>query len=129
VPGADSWEFAPAAGRRVPPPGAVSYLVRFHRSTPTLRIDMDAGFWAEQVRGRDEATTRANERRIFADLDYACHDQRAYGYPYPLYAARERTRLSRSDREALRRQVIESGVRGGLRRALFRTPQRDSSGR
>lgn len=129
VPRIDSWEFAPAAGRRLPPPGAVSYLARFHRSAPTLRIDMDAGFWAERVRGRDEAATRANERRIFADLDYTCHDQRAYGYPYPLYAARERTRLSRSDREALRRQVIEAGVRGGLRRALFRAGQRDTAGR
>ncbi len=124
VPGADSWSFAPGTGRRLPPPGAVSYLVRFHRSTPTLRIDMDAAVWIEQVRGRDEAETRERERRIFADLDYTCHDQRSYGYPYPLRAARERTRLTKGEREALRRQVIEAGLRGGLRRALFRTSGR-----
>lgn len=116
----EGWTLSLSEGRRLPPPGAVSYLVRFHRTTPTLRLDMDSEFWAQRVRGATEEETRANERKIFEDLDYSCHDQRCYGIPYPMHAGHERASLTRSERTALRQQIIDAGVKAGMKRSLFR---------
>jgi hypothetical protein len=44
-PDRDGWQLSLTEGRRLPPPGAVSYLVRFHRTTPVLRLDMDRDYW------------------------------------------------------------------------------------
>jgi hypothetical protein len=120
VPGLDSWETTLTQKRRLPPPGAVTYLIRFHRTTPTMRLDMDREFWLQFVRGTSEAKTRANEKRIFEDLDYLTHDQRYYGYPYPIRAAHRRATLTKLERKALRKQIIETAVAAGLKRSLFR---------
>lgn len=118
--GQDNWSLTLAEGRRVPPPGAISYLVRFHKTTPVLRLDMDVEFWRFQVKGETEAETMTNEARIFQDLDYASHDQRCYGYPYPVKAAHDRASLTEPERVALRKQVIDTALKVGLKRNLFR---------
>jgi hypothetical protein len=120
IPGADSWETAITHARRLPPPGAVTYLIRFHRTTPTMRLDMDSAFWSKYVRGTTEEETRANERRMFEDLDYLAHDQRCYGYPYPIRSAHNRAILTKGERVALRKQIIDAAVRVGMKRSLFR---------
>lgn len=116
----DGWDLSLSAGRRIPPPGAVTYLVRFHRTTPVMRLDMDRHFWRARVRGDNEGATRANERRLFEDLDYASHDQRCYGYPYPIKAGHDRASLTEPERVALRKQIVDAAVRAGLPRTLFR---------
>jgi hypothetical protein len=117
----DGWELSLADGRRLPPVGAVTYLVRFHRTTTVLRLDMDVEYWKAQVRGESQEETRVNERRIFEDLDYVSHDQRSYGYPYPVQAGHDRAALTGPERVALRRQIIDAAVGAGLQRRLFRS--------
>ena len=116
----DGWESQLIEGRRIPPPGAVSYLVRLHRTTPVLRLDMDRGYWLRCVRGDMDEQTLANERRIFENLDYSGHDQRCFGYPYPIKAGHDRASLTRTERVALRKQIIDAAVRAGMKRSLFR---------
>lgn len=120
VRGVDRWETSLTQGRRLPPPGAVTYLVRFHRTTPTMRLDMDQDFWRQAVRGANEDDTRANEERLFGSLDYLTHDQRCFGYPYPLRAAHDRATLSKPERDSLRKQIVDAAVRAGMKRSLFR---------
>ena len=120
VPSFDNWNFPLAEGRQIPPPGAVTYLVRFHRNVPVLRLDMDIEFWRARVHRETNEETRDNERRIFQDLDYACHDQRCFGYPYPIKAGHDRASLTAPERSALRKQIINAAVAAGLRRSLFR---------
>ena len=60
------------------------------------------------------------ETKIFEDLDYASHDQRSYGYPYPIKAAHDRASLTQAERIALRKQIIDAAVRSGMKRSLFR---------
>jgi NurA-like 5'-3' nuclease len=57
---------------------------------------------------------------MFSQLDYSSHDQRAYGYPYPIKACHDRVRLSMAERSALKKQIIEAAVARGMKRALFR---------
>lgn len=116
----EGWVMSLAQGRRIPPPGAVSYLVRFHRSTPVLRLDMDRVYWEKYVKGESEEETRQNECRIFEDLDYSCHDQRVYGYPYPIKAAHDRASLTDAERVALRKQLIAEAIASGMSPMLFR---------
>lgn len=118
----DGWELALTAGRKIPPIGAISYLVRFHRTTPVMRLDMDYDYWVKEVKGNSETETLDREAKIFSDLDYACHDQRAFGYPYPIKASHDRGSLTKAEREALRKQVIDAAVKAGMKRALFRNP-------
>lgn len=120
VPDEDDWSFPPADGRAVPPPGAVSYLVRFHRNTGVLRIDLDRTYWQTHLRADTDAQTRARERRLFEHLDYAGHDQRAYGYPYPIKAAHDHASLTGTERHAFRSQLIDAAVKTGMNRKLFR---------
>jgi hypothetical protein len=126
VNGADRWETTLTPSRRLPPPGAVTYIIRFHRTTPTMRLDMDREFWLEYVRGATEEKTRANEQSIFESLDYLTHDQRCYGYPYPLRAAHDSALLTKSERAALRKQIVEAAVDAGMKRSLFRRPTQSS---
>jgi hypothetical protein len=81
---------------------------------------MDMGFWCDNVRGATAEETSANEHCIFGSLDYLTHDQRCYGYPYPLRAAHDRALLTAVDREAMRAQIIDAAVRAGMKRSLFR---------
>jgi len=120
----EGWELSLAEGRRLPPIGAVSYLVRFHRTTPMLRLDIDSVYWEQFVRGASEAETRSRERKIFEDLDYGCHDMRVYGYPYPIHAAHMKASLTNSERAAFRKQVIAEAVKQGMRPILFRDPSK-----
>lgn len=117
----DGWELSLSEGRTLPPVGGMTYLVRFHRSTPVLRIDMDATYWLEQIRQSSAEETRAREVALFQDLDYASHDQRCYGYPYPLKAGHDRASLTEGERQAIRKQVIDAAVRAGMKPALFRS--------
>lgn len=119
VPKVDKWSFALVESRSIPPRGAVSYLVRFHKNTPIMRLDMDLGYWKDVVRGASDQETEINEAKIFSDLDYASHDQRCYGYPYPVKAGHDRASLTKPERVALRNQIIDAAVKAGMKRALF----------
>jgi hypothetical protein len=116
----DGWQLSLLDGRGVPPPGAVSYLVRFHQTTPVLRIDLDRVYWQVTLRGANAEETAAREAELFQRLDYACHDQRSFGYPYPIKAGHDRASLTEAERVALRKQVIDSAVAAGMSRRLFR---------
>ncbi|MDB9525203.1 hypothetical protein PN498_04330 [Oscillatoria sp. CS-180] len=120
----DGWQLSLTEGRRMPPPGTVSYLVRFHRTTPVMRLDMDLAYWESAVKGASEAETRSRERTIFEDLDYACHDQRVYGYPYPIKAAHDRASLTQAERVTFRKQLVAAAVKQGMSPSLFRDPSR-----
>jgi hypothetical protein len=117
----DGWDLSLVEQRNVPPPGAVTYLVRLHRNVPIMRIDMDQSYWDRFVKGASDGETRANEERIFEDLDYASHDQRCYGYPYPIKAGHDRASMTEAERVAFRHMIIEAAVAAGMKRALFRS--------
>lgn len=104
----------------VPPVGAVSYLVRFHRNTPVMRLDMDAGYFSDQVQGRTTAETQAKETKIFEDLDFIGHDLRAYGYPFPIKAAHDRASLTSAERLDYKRQAIATLAKQGINPKVFR---------
>jgi hypothetical protein len=115
----DGWSLWPPDGPRVPPLGAVSFLVRLHRTTPIMRLDLDERFWEDNMEaGRDLQAVR----QFFGLLDYASHDQRCFGYPYPIKAAHDRGSLTEQERTVLRQQLVESAVHAGMRRASFRDP-------
>ena len=116
----DGWSLSLLEGRRVPPPGAVSYLVRFHRTAPLMRLDMACAYWERFVRCETEAKTQQRERQLFEDLDYTCHDQRVYGYPYPIKAAHDRASLTEAERVVFRKQLIAAAVKQGMSPVLFR---------
>lgn len=120
IPGIDEWSFPLPAGKRVPPYGAVSYLVRFHRNTPIMRLDIDINYWQQHLRAETDEATTTNEARMFGDLDYASHDQRAFGYPYPIKACHDRTSMKMAERVALRKQIVDAAVAAGMKRSLFR---------
>lgn len=115
IPGYDDWQISLVENRTIPPVGAVSYLVRFHRNTPVIRMDIDRCYWESHLRDDPAA-----ELRLFGELDYASHDQRAFGYPYPIKACHDRVRLSMNERAALKKQIIEAAVAQGMKRSLFR---------
>ena len=116
----DGWSLSLLENRQVPPIGAVSYLVRFHKNVPLMRLDMDLEYWMTNVKGRDAEETSKHERRIFEALDYASHDQRAFGYPYPIKAGHDRASLTQAERLALRKMIIHEAVAAGMRPQLFR---------
>jgi hypothetical protein len=120
IPNVDPWAFPLPDGKRVPPYGAVSYLVRFHRNTPIMRLDVDFNYWQQYLRGADDAATSASEAKVFGDLDYASHDQRAFGYPYPIKACHDRTSMKMAERVALRKQIVDAAVAAGMKRTLFK---------
>lgn len=120
-PARDGWKLGLVEQRNVPPQATVTYLVRFHRNVPVMRLDMDEQYWLEAVRGETEAQTQLNEKRIFEDLDHASHDQRAYGYPYPIKAGHDRASLTDGERLALRKMIVDAAVAAGMRRSLFKS--------
>lgn len=115
----DGWSPWPVDGPRVPPIGAISFLMRFHRSTPIMRVDVDARYWSERFPGLSAVE---EYRRFFGRLDYASHDQRCFGYPYPIKAAHDRGSLTQHERLVLRQQLVEAAVDAGMRRSSFRDP-------
>lgn len=117
----DGWQLSLVENRNVPPPGAVSYLVRFHRNTPVMRLDMDVEYWKQNIQADTAERTADNEQKIFESLDYAGHDQRAYGYPYPIKAGHDRASLTHAERVALRKMIIDAAVEQGMRPQLFRS--------
>ena len=116
----DGWKPDFFRNRPLPPVGAVSYLFRFHKNVPVMRLDMDIEYWNRHVRGVSEESTVENERRIFSDLDFASHEQRAYGYPYPLKAGHDRASMTKAERVALRKQIVDAAVDAGMSRSVFR---------
>ena len=114
--GLDDWKVdGITEGRQIPPIGAVTYLFRLHKNTPVMRLDMDRVWWEEHYQG-DPVT----EQRVFCELDYCGHDQRAYGYPFPIKACHDRTRLSMAERTVLRKRIIDAAVAKGMKRSLFK---------
>jgi hypothetical protein len=79
-----------------------------------MRLDLDAQFCADALPSHDDVA------RLFEVLDYASHDQRCFGYPYPIKAAHDRASLAQHERVALKKQVIDAAVGAGLKRSLFR---------
>lgn len=116
LPDLDDWSMEGLIeGRQIPPIGAVSYLFRLHKNTPVMRLDMDRVWWESALQSDEEA-----ERQVFEELDYCGHDQRAYGYPFPIKACHDRTRLSRAERLVMKKQIIDAAVAQGMRRSLFK---------
>lgn len=116
MPGIDEWTLdGLIEGRQIPPVGAVSYLFRLHKNTPVMRLDMDRVWWEAELKDDSDG-----ERRVFQELDYCSHDQRAYGYPFPIKACHDRTRLSNAERLVLKKQIIDAAVAKGMSRSLFR---------
>jgi hypothetical protein len=116
-PARDGWSPWPADGPAVPPVGAVSFLLRLDGATPIMRLDVDGRFWSEHTDGEHEVEAA---KRLFGTLDYASHDQRCFGYPYPIKAAHNRGSLTEQERTVLRQQLIDAAVAAGMRRASFR---------
>jgi hypothetical protein len=85
-----------------------------------MRLDIDERYWETHVRGADDSETLANEKRLFEDLDYVSHDQRAYGYPYPIKAGHDRASLTEAERMALRKMIMDAAVEAGMNRSLFK---------
>jgi len=112
----EQWKFPLADHRRISPPGAVSYLYRPHRSTGVLRLDVDEAYWSAYL------STPEGEKDLFEKLDYVGHDQRAYGYPYPIKSAHDRVSLTNAERIAIRKSIIASAVKAGMKRRLFYDP-------
>ncbi len=112
----DDWSIEGVVeGRQIPPIGAITYLFRLHKNTPVMRIDMNRVWWEERFKDNSAA-----ELKIFEELDYSGHDQRAYGYPFPIKACHDRTRLSMAERSVLKKQIIDAAVSKGMKRSLFR---------
>jgi hypothetical protein len=85
-----------------------------------MRLDVDLNFWKARLRARTEDETQAHEQAMFQDIDYASHDQRAYGYPYPIKACHDRTSMTMAERVALRKQIVDAAVAAGMKRTLFK---------
>lgn len=108
--------------RTLPPIGAVTYLFKFHKTTQPMRLDMDFEFWVENIWSEDKEIMSAREKQIFRDLDFASHDQRCYGYPYPIKACHDRVSLTKDERVSMRKQIIDEAVKAGLKRKNFVDP-------
>jgi hypothetical protein len=82
----------------IPPKLAVPYLYSFSRDNRPSRIDFDRIWWLENIYvPGDPAATRANEKSLFAELEFMSRDARWYGYPVPLALAHETCKLSYED--------------------------------
>jgi len=96
-------------GREIPPKLSVSYLFKFEATTFPMRLDLDAAWWQAEIGG-----DAAREQRLFADLDFTCHEVRSYGYPYPMHAAHRSSALSRQERKLLRDLLMQHAQREGV---------------
>lgn len=105
--------------RKIPPVGAVSYLFKLHKTTQPMRLDMDLTYWKKNIFSEDKAEQLQREIQVFRDLDFASHDQRCYGYPYPIKACHDMASLTNDERVAMRKQIIDEAVKAGLKRKNF----------
>ena len=87
-----------------------------------MRLDLDAAHWQAHLRGETPEETQSREAKFFGYLDYASHDQRSFGYPYPLKAAHDRASLTAPERSILRKQIIEAAMAAGMKRSTFKDP-------
>lgn len=108
--------------RSIPPVGAISYLFKFHKTTQTMRLDMDYAYWKDKIWNKNKSIMRQHEIQIFRDLDFASHDQRCYGYPYPIKACHDMASLTQAERVSLRKQIIDAAIEKGLKRKNFIDP-------
>ena len=108
--------------RTIPPIGAVTYIFKLHKTTQPMRLDMDFTFWKEHIWSDNKDEMKSKEVQLFRDLDFASHDQRCYGYPYPIKACHDMVSLTNDERVALRKQIIEEAVKAGLKRKNFVDP-------
>jgi len=82
----------------IPPMLAVPYLYSFSRDNRPSRIDFDRIWWLENIFvPGDSGATRANEKALFAELEFMSRDARWYGYPVPLALAHESCKLGYED--------------------------------
>lgn len=115
----DDWTFGLLNGNSIPPKGAVSYLFQLHKQTRPMRLDMDRNYFEKKILATTEQETTENERKLFHQLDYISHDQRCYGYPYPIKAAHDRASLTKSERESFKQQLINAAIKKGVKPKLF----------
>lgn len=108
--------------REIPPVGAVSYLFALHKTTQPMRLDIDINHWKKTIWDEDPEKTKANEIQLFRDLDFAAHDQRCYGYPYPVKASHDLASLTEAERVSIRKQIIDRAIEAGLKRKNFVDP-------
>ena len=82
----------------IPPMLAVPYLYSFSRDNRPSRIDFDRIWWLQNIFvPTDPRATRANEKALFAELEFMSRDARWYGYPVPLALAHISCKLSYED--------------------------------
>ncbi|TGE37205.1 hypothetical protein E4K67_15135 [Desulfosporosinus fructosivorans] len=105
--------------RGIPPVGAVTYIFRFHKTTPPMRLDMDIKYWEKNVWHSKKEVMAQREAQIFRDLDFASHEQRVYGYPYPIKASHDMVSLTDAERLSLKKQFIDAAEKNGLKRRNF----------
>ena len=108
--------------RTIPPVGAVSYIFKLHNTTQPMRLDMSLKYWQQYIRCDDKKEQKCREIQLFRDLDFASHDQRSYGYPYPIKACHDMASLTDDERVAMRNQIIDEAVKAGLKRKNFVDP-------
>lgn len=108
--------------REIPPVGTVSYLFSLHKTTQPMRLDIDINHWKKTIWSEDSEVMLGRERQLFRDLDFASHDQRCYGYPYPVKASHDLASLTDAERVSIRKQVIDRAVEAGLKRKNFVDP-------
>ena len=116
---AQDWCLEVVDQRNLPPPGAVTYLWRTHPGMPVFRVDLDRAYWENEIQGAGEKDTRTKEVSLFQKLDYASHDMRCHGYPYPIKAAHDEAHWTKQDRLGLRKQIIDAAVAAGMKRSAF----------
>lgn len=87
-----------------------------------MRLDIDYEYWAQHIYDADHDKQKQCEIQLFRDLDFASHDQRCYGYPYPIKACHDMASLTDDERAALRNQIIDEAVKSGLKRKNFVDP-------
>ena len=87
-----------------------------------MRIDMDYDFWRNKIWNVDKEIMSQREKQMFRDLDFASHDQRCYGYPYPIKACHDMVSMTKEERAAFRKIVIDAAIQRGLKRKNFVDP-------
>ncbi len=108
--------------RTIPPVGAVSYIFKLHNTTLPMRLDMSLKYWQQNIFSEDKDEQQRREIQLFRDLDFASHDQRCYGYPYPIKACHDMASMTCDERIAMRNQIIDEAVKAGLKRKNFTDP-------
>ncbi len=101
----------------IPPMLAVPYLYSFSRDNRPSRIDFDRIWWLKNIFvPGDQSATRANEKALFAELEFMSRDARWYGYPVPLALAHESCKLSYEDLRLAKEVCMDVRSSMGLER-------------